>query len=92
MDRKYNTPSPHLQEKLRRSQENTEHIVMRDIKCPFCNFLVDIVGSDVTSGHKMIHCRKCKNDYMISYAHFRTHRSFNNKPVRYLTAKRRQSR
>lgn len=66
---------PLLQEKLKKSLVGSENITMRRIDCPYCGFLVDIVGSDVRLGHKMIHCRKCKRDYLISYEHFRTQKS-----------------
>lgn len=67
---------PYLQEKMNKSQEGVDNITMREIDCPYCNFCVDIVGSDVVVGHKMVYCRKCKRRYVISYAHFRRQARF----------------
>lgn len=75
-DRQEDKLQPYLQEKLDKSQIGMEKVTMREIKCPFCNFCVDIVGSDVTSGHKLVYCRKCKRRYIISYAHFRRQARF----------------
>ncbi len=56
--------------KLRLSKTETEGLSLRDIRCPYCGFLVDRVFSDVT-GHKMIHCRKCKTEYPVNLGYFR---------------------
>lgn len=60
-------------EKLHRlamSKAETAGLQLREIRCPFCDFLIDKVFSDAT-GHKMITCRKCKDEYPINLGYFR---------------------
>ena len=45
--------------KLTASQKETVTLTLREIRCPYCDFLVEKVFSDV-AGHKMVYCRKCK--------------------------------
>ena len=56
--------------KLRLSRSETEGLFLRDIRCPYCGYLVERVFSDVT-GHKMVHCRKCKEEYPVNLGYFR---------------------
>lgn len=56
--------------KLRLSRSETEGLSLRDIRCPYCGYLVERVFSDVT-GHKMVHCRKCKEEYPVNLGYFR---------------------
>jgi phage FluMu protein Com len=56
--------------KLRLSRHETEGLSLRDIRCPYCGYLVERVFSDVT-GHKMVHCRKCKEEYPVNLGYFR---------------------
>lgn len=56
--------------KLRLSRSETEGLSLRDIHCPYCGFLVERVYSDVT-GHKIVHCRKCKEEYPVNLGYFR---------------------
>ena len=56
--------------KLLKSKEETEELTMREIRCPFCGFLVEKVFSDI-SGHKEIFCKKCKMKYVINLGYFR---------------------
>ncbi len=56
--------------KLRLSRRETERLSLRDIRCPYCGYLVKRVFSDVT-GHKMVHCRKCKEEYPVNLGYFR---------------------
>ena len=65
-----------LAEKLRLSTQGMETVTMREIRCPYCQFLIDIVGSDVREGHKLNYCRKCKRRYIINFSHFRVQRRF----------------
>ena len=62
--------SPAVMLKLLKSKPETEHLAMRDIRCPFCGFLVEKVFSDI-SGHKQIYCKKCKQEYVINLGYFR---------------------
>jgi len=57
--------------KLRLSQSETEGLFLREIRCPYCGFLIDKVFSDA-AGHKMITCRKCKGEYPINLGYFRS--------------------
>ena len=59
--------------KLRLSRCETEGLSLRDIRCPYCGYLVERVFSDVT-GHKMVHCRKCKKEYPVNLGYFRRHK------------------
>lgn len=56
--------------KLRLSRHETEGLSLRDIRYPYCGYLVERVFSDVT-GHKMVHCRKCKEEYPVNLGYFR---------------------
>lgn len=56
--------------KLRLSRSETEGLSLRDIHCPYCGYLVERVFSDAT-GHKMVHCRKCKEEYPVNLGYFR---------------------
>ena len=51
--------------------------LMRDINCPFCGYLVERVFSDI-SGHKMIFCKKCKEEYPVNLGYFRRMRVLTN--------------
>lgn len=62
--------SPEAVCKLRLSLSETEGLTLRDIRCPYCGYLVERVFSDVT-GHKMVHCRKCKEEYPVNLGYFR---------------------
>lgn len=56
--------------KLSASQKETVTLTLREIRCPYCDFLVEKVFSDIT-GHKMVYCRKCKTEYPINLGYFR---------------------
>lgn len=56
--------------RLKLSEEETQGLQLREIRCPYCGFLIDKVFSDAT-GHKMITCRKCKDEYPINLGYFR---------------------
>jgi uncharacterized protein YbaR (Trm112 family) len=64
------TVSPETMQKLRSSRAETIGLSMRDINCPFCGYLVERVFSDI-SGHKMIFCKKCKEEYPVNLGYFR---------------------
>lgn len=51
--------------KLRLARSETEGLSLRDIRCPYCGFLVERVFSDV------VHCRKCKEEYPVNLGYFR---------------------
>ena len=56
--------------KLTASQKETVTLTLREIRCPYCDFLVEKVFSDV-AGHKMVYCRKCKVEYPMNLGYFR---------------------
>lgn len=56
--------------KLTASRKETVTLTLREIRCPYCDFLVEKVFSDV-AGHKMVYCRKCKTEYPINLGYFR---------------------
>lgn len=56
--------------KLQLSQSETEGLVLREIRCPYCGYLVERVFSDIT-GHKMVYCKKCKEEYPVNLGYFR---------------------
>ena len=62
--------SPEVQRKLNISYADAQYLSLRDIKCPYCGFLIEKVFSDI-KGHKMVYCRKCKAEYVIDLALFR---------------------
>jgi len=62
--------SPEVWHRLQISKLETENLTLRDIDCPYCGYLVERVFSDIT-GHKMIYCKKCKEEYPINLGYFR---------------------
>ena len=56
--------------KLQLSRSETEGMCLRDIHCPYCGYLVERVFSDAT-GHKMVFCKKCKEEYPVNLGYFR---------------------
>lgn len=52
---------PDTSRKLSASRKEAASLTLREIRCPYCDFLVEKVYSDVT-GHKMVYCRKCKSE------------------------------
>ena len=60
--------------KLMLSKSEIHGLTLREIRCPYCNFLVERVFSDVT-GHKMVYCKKCKSEYPVNLGYFRRMRT-----------------
>ena len=56
--------------KLSDSKQEAAALTLRDIYCPYCGYLVERVFSDIT-GHKMIFCKKCKEEYPVNLGYFR---------------------
>ena len=71
--------------KLTASQKETVTLTLREIRCPYCDFLVEKVFSDV-AGHKMVYCRKCKEEYPMNLGYFR--RMKNRQAARLLFSKK----
>lgn len=59
-----------VRRKLQISKLEAAALTLRDITCPYCGYLVERVFSDIT-GHKMIYCKKCKQEYPINLGYFR---------------------
>lgn len=76
---------PDTSHKLSASRKEAASLTLREIRCPYCDFLVEKVFSDVT-GHKMVYCRKCKSEYPINLGYFR--RMKNKQAARLLLSKR----
>ena len=62
--------SDETRRKLSDSKQEAAALTLRDIYCPYCGYLVERVFSDIT-GHKMIFCKKCKEEYPINLGYFR---------------------
>lgn len=62
--------SAEVQQKLSKSKAETDGLTLRDIYCPLCGYLVERVFSDI-SGHKMVFCKKCKEEYPVNLGYFR---------------------
>lgn len=56
--------------KLQLSRSEAQGLYLREIHCPYCGYLVERVFSDV-SGHKMVFCKKCKEEYPVNLGYFR---------------------
>lgn len=67
---KYQVPSPEIARKLQLSREEAEKIKTREMRCPFCGFLVRIIPENQTDV-VFVYCRKCKFDGPLSPAYFR---------------------
>lgn len=77
--------TPDNSRKLSASRREAATLILREIRCPYCDFLVEKVFSDIT-GHKMVYCRKCKAEYPINLGYFR--RMKNRRAAHLLLAKR----
>ena len=84
-DAKARSLSAEVSRKLTESRKEAVTLTLREIRCPYCDFLVEKVFSDVT-GHKMVYCRKCKVEYPINLGYFR--RMKNRQAARLLFSKK----
>ena len=57
--------------KLEDSKTEAATLTSRDLLCPNCHFRIDTVFSDA-QGHLQVKCKKCKNEYIMNLAYFRT--------------------
>ncbi len=76
-----NVPSDDDLLRLMLSLEDITGVSMRDIRCPYCGFLMERVGSDLRNGHKEAKCDKCKAEFLIDYRYFKTAK--NKRIIRY---------
>lgn len=64
------TVTPEVRQKLHLSRQETSVLTLREIKCSYCGYLIERVFSDI-SGHKMVYCKKCKEEYPVNLGYFR---------------------
>lgn len=57
-------------ERIRLSEEECEDLTVRELRCPYCDFLIDFIFSDA-SGHRRSKCPKCKRVLTMNVAYFR---------------------
>ena len=57
-------------EKLLKSYEEAVNLKTREIRCPYCNYVVGEVFEDAR-GHQLVKCQKCKRKSVINFAYFR---------------------
>lgn len=67
----YYMPSanPQALYKAELSRREAEEFVERELKCPFCGFIVGVAYSD-SKGHLKIKCQKCKTISVLNFAYF----------------------
>ena len=70
--------------KLEDSKTEVATLTSRDLLCPNCHFRIDTVFSDA-QGHLQVKCKKCKNEYIMNLAYFRTFGRRNQEFTVYLT-------
>ena len=61
---------PEILAKVKLSEEESEGLILRELRCPHCNFLIDTLYSDA-SGHRRTKCPKCKQITIMNMAYFR---------------------
>lgn len=76
------SPAPEVQAKLDMAARETINLSMREIRCPRCRFIITKVYSDV-SGHFLAKCPKCKGQYVINFAYFRTQKEIWKRKCKY---------
>ena len=70
---RYSTEQPlskAIMKKLILSRKEVSQLEVRDLRCPYCNFLVDRIYSDA-AGHRESKCSKCKKVTVYNMAYFR---------------------
>lgn len=67
---KYKVLSPEIVRRLQLSREEAKKVETREMRCPFCGFLVRIIPVTQTE-IIYAYCRKCKFDGPLSPAYFR---------------------
>lgn len=79
------TMSPEVSEKVRLSFMECEELTEREVKCPVCNFVVDMVMSDA-KGHIRPKCAKCGSQAVLNLAYFKTISGFGKRRQRALAS------
>lgn len=62
--------SEEIRKKLYRSRIECSMLEKRDLRCPYCGFLIDRIYSDA-AGHRESKCEKCKRITVFNMAYFR---------------------
>ena len=65
--------SSEVKRKLKLCIEEANKLTLRDVRCPYCSFLVTRVFSDAR-GHYLVKCHKCKTQSVLNLAYFRKQR------------------
>lgn len=60
-----------IQKKLTDSRTEVADLTSRDLICPNCHFRIETIFSDIR-GHIQVKCKKCKNEYIMNLAYFRS--------------------
>lgn len=63
-------PTFEAKRKIDLSRKEVDGLTLRDVKCPYCGFVISRVYPDV-QGHIMAKCQKCKNVMTLNLAYFR---------------------
>ena len=72
MNIKAERKSPETIDKLlNMSRIESDMLKERELRCPMCNFKLEMVFSDAR-GHFRIKCPKCKENLVLNIAYFRT--------------------
>ncbi len=66
----FQSPSPDTLLKLELSRKKAEHVATRELNCPICGFLVQIIPVTQTE-LVFVKCRKCKFTGPLDPAYFR---------------------
>jgi phage FluMu protein Com len=65
-----NYVTPREQRLLDLSVQETVDLKKRDLRCPYCHFLIERVYSDIR-GHMETKCPKCRSVYVVNLSYFR---------------------
>ena len=66
--------------KLTICAEEAEGLTLRDIRCPYCGFVITRAFSDAR-GHYLAKCQKCKHESILNFAYFRKLKGFGKKKL-----------
>lgn len=75
-------PSEAVKRNLEKSALETKGMTLRDIRCPYCGFLIARVYSDV-QGHYLARCKKCKREQPLNLAYFRSQKGIRRLKLKY---------
>lgn len=67
--------NPVVLKNIKLSSLETEDLMERDVKCPYCDTIITKVFSDA-KGHFRIKCQKCKAVTVLNLTYFRTMKGY----------------